>query len=54
MFAVDFAAGIYVGMPGAIPFQVTAVVLFIGGPEMTAPELIFSSILGSRSDKLLR
>ena len=32
----------------------TAVVLFIGGPEMTAPELIFSSILGSRSDKLLR
>ena len=22
MFAVDFAAGIYVGMPGAIPFQV--------------------------------
>ena len=34
--------------------SLTAVVLFIGGPEMTAPELIFSSILGSRSDKLLR
>ena len=30
---------------------VTAVLLFIGGPEMTAPELISSSILGSRSDK---
>ena len=32
----------------------TSVVLFIGGPEMTAPELISSSILRSRSDRLLR
>ena len=35
-------------------FFFTTVVLFIEGPEMTAPELISSSILGSRSDKLLR
>ena len=38
-------------MAGIVGGVATAVVLFIGGPEMTAPELIFSSILGSRSDK---